>query len=122
MSRPILVTEAAPPHRIIGVNAAWTELCGYTEKEAIGKTPAMLLQGDQTDAVAATTFSTLLRRKGKASAVLTNKTKGGGVAAGSNPQTTQCASRHKVHFAPHVGSVVPAPAGGRARRARLLHR
>lgn len=43
-----VITEATRPFRITHVNAAWTELCGFTAEEAYGKTLS-LIQGPKTD-------------------------------------------------------------------------
>ena len=44
----IMITKAEPGYPIIYVNDAFSELTGYSPKEAISKTPAML-QGPKTD-------------------------------------------------------------------------
>jgi len=44
----IMITKAEPGYPIIYVNDAFSELTGYSPKEAIGETPAML-QGPKTD-------------------------------------------------------------------------
>jgi len=75
-ARPVLICEASPPHRIIGVNEAWRALCGYTDAEAIGNVPAML-QGEKTDLKVAHAFSESLRTTGHATAILTNQNKDG---------------------------------------------
>jgi len=75
-ARPRLLCELAPPHRIVGCNAAWSSLCGYSEKEAIGKSPA-ILQGPRTDHQAAADFARVLRSTGRATTELLNKAKDG---------------------------------------------
>jgi len=45
----IVVTTAAAPHRIVHVNAAWEQLCGYTKQEALHQTLGGLLQGRDTN-------------------------------------------------------------------------
>ena len=44
----IMITKAESGYPIIYVNDAFTEITGYSPKEAIGKTPA-ILQGPKTD-------------------------------------------------------------------------
>jgi len=73
-AKPRLLCDATG--RIVGVNAAWSALCGYTEKEAVGKTPAML-QGPLTDLTAAKAFARVLRCEGAATATLLNRKKDG---------------------------------------------
>ena len=43
-----VITQADAPHAILHVNAAWTELCGYTFDECRGRSLA-ILQGPKTD-------------------------------------------------------------------------
>jgi PAS domain S-box-containing protein len=43
-----VVTRPTAPHTIVTVNAAWTELCGYTAAEVMGKSLGML-QGSMTN-------------------------------------------------------------------------
>jgi PAS domain S-box-containing protein len=44
----VMITEAEPGYPIIYVNPALCEMTGYTRKEFIGRSPAML-QGEKTD-------------------------------------------------------------------------
>ena len=60
--RAIVVTEATAPFRIVQVNAAWEDLCGYTFREAKGKTLGSLLHGPDTNPLAATSLITQLLR------------------------------------------------------------
>jgi PAS domain S-box-containing protein len=78
-SRAIVVTETEKPFRIVDVNQCWEGLCGYTHKEARGKTLGSLLQGPETNVAAATgLISHLLQGCGdEAGVVLTNYTKEG---------------------------------------------
>jgi PAS domain S-box-containing protein len=76
-SAPRLLCESREPHKTVGVNAAWTNLCGYTEQEAIGKTPDALLRCDETDRAAASAFAQTLRAHGRASTELVNQAKDG---------------------------------------------
>jgi PAS domain S-box-containing protein len=43
-----VVTRPTAPHTIVTVNAAWTDLCGYTAAEVMGKSLSML-QGNMTN-------------------------------------------------------------------------
>ena len=71
--RAIAITEASPPHKIVDVNKEWVSLCGFSRKEAIGKTFKALLQGPDTDlSVAKTLVSSLLQDQAESEAVLTN--------------------------------------------------
>jgi PAS domain S-box-containing protein len=49
----VVVTSATHPHRIVYVNHAWVEMCGYTPELAIGKTFSMLLHGEESNAAVA---------------------------------------------------------------------
>ena len=40
----IVITTSHPPHRVVHVNAAWENLCGYTKSEALHKPIGPLLQ------------------------------------------------------------------------------
>lgn len=51
--RPMVITEASPPFHIVDVNKAWTQLCGYTRNEAVGRTLKELLHGQETNATVA---------------------------------------------------------------------
>ena len=42
-----VLTEAAPPYRIVHVNAAWCASTGYSSQQAVGQTCRML-QGEET--------------------------------------------------------------------------
>eukprot|EP00565_Helicotheca_tamesis_P005692 CAMPEP_0185725402 /NCGR_PEP_ID=MMETSP1171-20130828/1672_1 /TAXON_ID=374046 /ORGANISM="Helicotheca tamensis, Strain CCMP826" /LENGTH=387 /DNA_ID=CAMNT_0028393525 /DNA_START=129 /DNA_END=1292 /DNA_ORIENTATION=+ len=44
----IVITSKRHPFRIISVNDAWTNLCGYTQDESYGKTLKSLLHGPDT--------------------------------------------------------------------------
>jgi PAS domain S-box-containing protein len=58
-SRAIAITEPHPPFKIVDVNAAWVDLCGYSRKHAIGST-LKLLQGPETNVEAANKLATFL--------------------------------------------------------------
>ena len=77
-SRAIVVTETTKPFRVVDVNKCWEGLCGYTLKEARGKTLGSLLKGPATNQVAATgLISQLLQGCQEAGTVLINYTKEG---------------------------------------------
>lgn len=72
------ITETQPPFKIVDVNKAWVDLCGYSRKNAIGST-LKLLQGPDTNVNAANDLvSSLLAEKetgegeGEYETVLTN--------------------------------------------------
>jgi PAS domain S-box-containing protein len=44
-----VVTKSTAPHTIVAVNTAWTDLCGYTAEEVVGKTLGDLIQGPATN-------------------------------------------------------------------------
>jgi PAS domain-containing protein len=48
-SRAVVITETTRPFRIVHVNTAWEQLCGYTKAEAYGQTLGCLLHGPDTD-------------------------------------------------------------------------
>jgi hypothetical protein len=48
-SRAIVITEAVKPFRIVNVNKAWENLCGYSYVEAKDMTLGSLLSGPETD-------------------------------------------------------------------------
>ena len=43
----MVITTARPPHKVVHVNAAWEDLCGYTKAEALFHPIGPLLQNDQ---------------------------------------------------------------------------
>jgi PAS domain S-box-containing protein len=75
--RAIVVTEAIPPFKVVDVNKAWEDLCGYTFVESKGKTLGDLLKGPETDTCAATALVFQLMNGEEAGTVLTNYTKSG---------------------------------------------
>ena len=75
--RAIVVTEASPPFSVCCVNSSWEGLCGYTESEARGRSLGDLLQGKETDTMAATALVDKLLHGMEAGAILTNYAKGG---------------------------------------------
>lgn len=52
----IIVTTASSPHRIVHVNHAWENLCGYTKQEALHQT-LRLLQGPHSNLETANTVA-----------------------------------------------------------------
>lgn len=73
---PTMLTETEPPFKICAVNSAWTNLCGFTEQEAVGKT-ADILQGPMTNRNRAASLAANLQTHGRAKTTLTNQTKDG---------------------------------------------
>jgi len=47
-TQPQFVTEASYPFRILSVNSAWLDFCGYEKSEVVGMTPK-ILQGPKTE-------------------------------------------------------------------------
>jgi len=74
-SRAIVITEAAKPFRIVDVNKAWEELCGFSYVEARDQTLGSLLGGPDTDRLAATALIAQLLHGEQAGTTLTNYTK-----------------------------------------------
>lgn len=74
--RAIVVTEAQAPFRIVSVNPAWENLCGFTLNECHGQT-LRCIQGPETNASAVTALMSQLLRGEEAGTVLTNYTKTG---------------------------------------------
>lgn len=58
-SRAIAITEPTSPFKIIDVNKAWIDLCGYSRKHAVGST-LKLLQGPETNVEAANKLAKFL--------------------------------------------------------------
>ena len=76
--RPIVVTSASPPFKIINVNSAWENMCGYKRGEAMNKGLGSLLHGSETEfEVAKSMVEKLMNGKKYSEAVLTNYTKEG---------------------------------------------
>jgi len=78
--RAIVVTEAVAPFRIVAVNDAWENLCGYTQDECYGKT-LECIQGPQTSRNAAQKLMSRVVKGDleEASTVLMNYNKNGDV-------------------------------------------
>jgi len=71
-----VITELAPPFRILKVNKAWEELCGFRRDECFGKSMRMI-QGPETDIGAVEATIDQVMTGEPASVVLTNYKKGG---------------------------------------------
>mmetsp|Transcript_22461 Transcript_22461/g.48899 ORF Transcript_22461/g.48899 Transcript_22461/m.48899 type:complete len:272 (-) Transcript_22461:86-901(-) len=52
-NKAIVVTTAAHPHKIVHVNTAWEELCGYHKDEVLHKPIGSLLQGPKSNTAVA---------------------------------------------------------------------
>uniref|UniRef100_A0A7R9WJG8 PAS domain-containing protein n=1 Tax=Pseudictyota dubia TaxID=2749911 RepID=A0A7R9WJG8_9STRA len=95
-TRPVVVTESRSPFKIVHVNSAWEDLCGYDRSYASGKTLGSLLGGPDTDKAAATALVTaLLRGEEEAGTVLVNY-RGGDKVNGT--------FRNRVRVGPLFGS------------------
>ena len=71
-----VVTGVNEPFEIVAVNAAWEQLCEYTQEECVGKTLG-ILQGPETNQAAITALLSQLLRGEEAGTVLVNYTKSG---------------------------------------------
>jgi PAS domain S-box-containing protein len=76
-SRAIVVTEANAPFRVVNVNKAWEDLCGYTYLESKGRSLGALLKGEETDGITVTAMINKLLHGEEAIAIVTNYTKEG---------------------------------------------
>ena len=70
-SRAIVVTEMKIPFRIVQVNEAWENLCGYNASECIGQTLSCI-QGPETDKGSLTALMAQLLKGEKAGTTVTN--------------------------------------------------
>lgn len=75
--RPIVITTAESPFRVVDVNRAWEGLCGYSRDEAIGRNVGSLLQGPDTNMESANAMVRALQENGVSEKVLTNYAKNG---------------------------------------------
>ena len=75
--RAIVITEATAPYRIVDVNDAWVDLCGYTYLESKGKKLGDLLKGPATDTRATTAMMHQLLHGEEVGTTLVNYTKSG---------------------------------------------
>ncbi|KAL7534737.1 hypothetical protein ACHAWF_004936 [Thalassiosira exigua] len=76
-ARAIVVTDTKNPYRIVAVNTAWENLCGYKRGECQGHSLGRLLQGPETDMGTVTALLSKLLAGEEAGAVLKNYTKAG---------------------------------------------
>lgn len=74
--RAIVITEAQVPFRIVNVNTAWEDLCGFTKEECSGKT-LKCIQGEDTNHAAITALMSQLLRGEEAGTLLINYRKDG---------------------------------------------
>lgn len=75
--RAIVVTETTTPFRVTEVNTSWENLCGYLRAECKGRSIGSLLDGPETDKMAATALISNLLQGEEAAVILTNYTKSG---------------------------------------------
>ena len=76
-ARAVVITELDHPFKIVCVNDAWAGLCGFTPKEAEGKSLKDLIQGPDTDTSALREMVEELMTGYEAKAITTNYTKAG---------------------------------------------
>lgn len=74
--RAIVITEAHLSYRIVSVNDAWENLCGYSQNECKGDTLACI-QGPETNVGAVRSLVSQVMRGEEAGTLLTNYTKEG---------------------------------------------
>ena len=75
--RAIVVTETKTPFRVTQVNTSWESLCGYAREECKGRSLGSLLNGPETNKMAATALISKLLLGEEAGVILTNYTKSG---------------------------------------------
>jgi len=73
-----VITESAPPHRILSVSRGWERLCGYSREEVTGST-LHILQGDKTEGEAISALMSAMSAHVPVTVRLTNYTKRGEV-------------------------------------------
>ena len=76
-ARAIVVTETKSPFRVTQVNSSWEALCGYQREECKGRPLGGLLNGPETDKMAATGLVSKLLSGEEAGVILTNYTQNG---------------------------------------------
>ena len=76
-ARAVVITELDHPFKIVCVNDAWAGLCGFTPKEAEGKSLKDLIQGPDTDTSSLREMVEELMTGYEAKAITTNYTKAG---------------------------------------------
>jgi len=72
----VVLAEVAEPHRILHVNKAWSDMCGFTMEEVEGASCA-ILQGAETDGAALDEMMRSVRRGEASSATVYSYKKGG---------------------------------------------
>ena len=74
----LIICEAAPGHRIVHVNAAWSGITGYSAAESVGKEGgSSFLQGEGTDAGTVDAIRAAIHRREPIAAELLNYRKDG---------------------------------------------
>lgn len=71
-----VITEAYPPFHIVHVNDAWSQLCGFTADDVLGKT-LKIIQGPETKGAALAKMMKDVAAERPSSAVLVNYTQNG---------------------------------------------
>ena len=69
-----MINRGVKPCEVAAVNPHWSWLCGYSQSEAVGKTPTTLLHGGGTDQAKAQAFAKTLESANTASVTLVNYT------------------------------------------------
>ena len=75
--RAVVVTTAASPHKIVHVNAAWEDLCGYSRSEALHRTLSLIQGPDTNEQLASSTVQKVLSHQQGQDAYLINYSKDG---------------------------------------------
>ena len=70
-----VINRGVKPYEVAAVNPHWSWLCGYSQSEAVGKTPTTLLHGGGTDQAKAQAFAKTLESANTASVTLVNYTR-----------------------------------------------
>lgn len=76
-SRPVVVTTPEAPFSIVHVNEAWEDLCGFTKKEALHQSLAMIQGPDSNTELAAHMVEKLVHTQEEQDVYLMNYTKAG---------------------------------------------
>mmetsp|Transcript_5358 Transcript_5358/g.11767 ORF Transcript_5358/g.11767 Transcript_5358/m.11767 type:complete len:318 (-) Transcript_5358:125-1078(-) len=76
-ARAIVITDTKNPYRIVTVNTAWENLCGYSREECKGLSVGGVLQGPETDMGHVSAMLGKLIQGEEAGAILTNYAKNG---------------------------------------------
>lgn len=72
--KPQFVCESAAPHRILKVNEAWLDACGFSSEEVLGRTPG-IIQGEATESAAIKSIEKAVASRTPLSVAVTNYTK-----------------------------------------------